>query len=87
MTGKFAGRSKETCYKRFLEVDKEVLDAFTSLGKSESLPDESLISMLEKFVCILYGTKNTHKVEQTPMVPVLEKASRGGKPTTNQEFG
>ena len=50
MTRKFAGQSKETCYKRFLEADKEVLDAFASLGNSESLPDESLISMLEKFV-------------------------------------
>ena len=78
MMGKFAGRSKETCYKRFLEVDKEVLDAFTSLGKSESLPDESLISMLEKFVCILYGTKKHIKLNKLRWYLYSRKQAEGG---------
>ena len=53
--GKISGLSKEASFKRLLELDNEILVALTSLGKDETLPNDSVIKTLEKYVSILYG--------------------------------
>ena len=53
--GKMSGISKEVCFKRLLEVNNEILLALSTLGESESLPNDDSIRILEGFVAILYG--------------------------------
>ena len=59
-TGKFARKSKLTCWKIFQKANENVLDAFTSLGKSHKLSDAT-ITGIEQYVCQLYipGTQIT----------------------------
>ena len=52
-TGKFAGKSKLTCWKICQKTNENVLDAFTSLGKSQKLSDAT-ITGIEQYVCQLY---------------------------------
>ena len=54
--GKFAGRSKETCYKKFLEADDEILNGLASLGSGEAFPSIEVWSNLERFICRLYDS-------------------------------
>ena len=61
MTGKFAWRSKEKCVKHFLSADFDILSALAKLGKSDRLPDETMISNLE--ICTLYGSKKYAKLQ------------------------
>ena len=55
ITGKFAGRSKETCYKKIYNADDEILEALTSLG-GDDLPPAHVLRNLERFVCLLYDS-------------------------------
>ena len=45
MTGKCAGKSKETCFKHFLSTGFDILSA---------LADETMISNLEIYVCVYF---------------------------------
>ena len=54
-TGKFSGKSKSSCWKTFINCNDHVLDAFSSLGSSESLPSLDVLNSLEYFVVQLYG--------------------------------
>ena len=49
-TGKFAGKSKLTCWKIFQKANENVLDAFTNLGKSHKLSDAT-ITGIEQYGC------------------------------------
>lgn len=53
-TGKFAGKGKSVFWKTLMTADKEMLEAFSNLGASELLSEETVHS-LEKFVCKLYA--------------------------------
>lgn len=52
-TGRFAGKSKFTCWKIFQSVSNDIKTAFVSLGKSE-LPSSDTEAKIEQFVCALY---------------------------------
>ena len=77
MTGKFAGRSKETCFKQFLSADVDILSALAKLGKSDRLPDETIISNLERYVCVLYGSRKYTKLEQLRWFLYSHKQAEG----------
>ena len=53
MSGRFAGRTKDWCFKAFMSCDDEILDALAMLGNATDLPSEAC-SQLERFVCVLY---------------------------------
>jgi len=61
VTGRFAGRTKDFCFKAFLECE-DILKALASLGKTEEYPNAGIIASLEKFVCRLYKSKEYSKV-------------------------
>lgn len=46
-TGKFAGRSKEACFKKFLDADEDILDALSLLGETDKLPTEDITQELK----------------------------------------
>ena len=59
-SGKFAGRTKDSCFKAFLSCDDEIMDALAMLGSNNNLPTDACFQ-LERFVCILIGPKSTQK--------------------------
>lgn len=56
MCGRFAGRTKDWCFKAFMSCDDEILDALAVLGNDNDLPSDAC-SQLERFVCVLYRSK------------------------------
>ena len=63
MSGKFAGRTNDSCFKAFMSCDEKILDALAMLGSDNDLPTYAC-SQLERFVCILYRTKVHTKVNE-----------------------
>ena len=63
ISGKFAGRTKDSCFKAFLSCDDEILDALAMLGSGNDLPTDACFQ-LERFVCILYRSKIYTKVNE-----------------------
>ena len=63
MCGRFAGRTKDSCFKAFMSCDDEILDALAMLGNDIDLPAD-VCSQLERFVCILYRSKIYTKVNE-----------------------
>ena len=61
VTGKFAGRSKEFCFKIFLSCNEDILIELRSLGNTLSEDD---CKALERFVCILYKYENHTNVSE-----------------------
>ena len=55
MSGRFAGRSKEWCFKVFMACDDDILNALESLGHRDLSQEE--YDQLERFVCQLYKSK------------------------------
>jgi len=53
MSGRFAGRSKDWCFKVFMKCDSKILDALGALGQ-ESDPSPEVCAQLERFVCLIY---------------------------------
>ena len=53
MSGSFAGKTKQWCFKVFISCDDEILDAVAMQGNDNDLPSDAL-SQLECFVCVLY---------------------------------
>ena len=62
-TGKFAGRSKETCYKKFCSADDNILECLATLGDSDDLPPSDVLKGLERFVCMLYDSTKIKTVK------------------------
>ena len=60
-TGRFAGKSKGTCFKTFTSASDNVLLALASLGTKEALPSLDITEALEEFVCRIYSPRTTHK--------------------------
>ena len=56
ISGKFAGRTKDSCFKAFQSCDDDILDALVMLRSDTDLSTE-VCSQLECFVCILYRSK------------------------------
>ena len=54
--GKFAGRTKEFCFKIFLSYEDDILHALALLGTKQELSTE-IYKKLERFVCSLYKSK------------------------------
>ena len=60
-TGRFAGKSKDNCYKTFNSANANVLHAVANLGTKEGLPSLEITEPLEEFVCRIYSPQTTHK--------------------------
>ena len=56
VSGRFAGRSKDWCFKVFLKCDSKILDAVGALGQ-ESEPSPDVCAQLERFVCLIYKSE------------------------------
>ena len=61
VSGKFAGRTKEFCFKIFLSCEDDILHALAILGTQQDLPTE-IYETLERFVCLLYKSKKYSNV-------------------------
>ena len=77
VTGKFAGRSKEKCFKKFLEADDEILRALANLGATENLPGEEDLRNLERFVCFLYDSTKIDQVKNLRWYLYSRKQAQG----------
>jgi hypothetical protein len=75
MSGRFAGRSKDWCFKVFMSCDEEIHEAFTSLGNTDPTPD--VCSQLERFVCLLYKSKVHTKVNELRWFLYSNRAAEG----------
>ena len=63
VSGKFAGRTKESTFKKFLEADSDILASLANLGNSVDMPSEYTLQGLECFVCLLYGSTKIKNVK------------------------
>ena len=57
ITGSFAGKGKLQCWKIFNQPDEDVIQAFTDIGSSKEISENTCIA-IEKFVCRLYRPKS-----------------------------
>ena len=62
MSQRFAGRSKDWCFKVFLKCDSKILDALGALGQ-ESDPSPEVCAQLERFVCLIYKSEELTEVK------------------------
>lgn len=69
---------------KILEKNESYLNAFGSLGSSETLPKE-LVSDIEKFVCEMYGNKRVSSVNEARFLGFMKvyKPKKGKKPMEN----
>jgi hypothetical protein len=63
VTGQFATKSKEKCFKLLLKCEPTILNSFSLLGMADVNP-ETLVDPLYKFVSLLYNSKAT-SIENT----------------------
>jgi len=63
--GRFAGRTKNWCFKAFMSCDDEILDSLAMLGNNK------------RFVCILYRSKIHTKVNQLRWFLHSNRAAEG----------
>lgn len=54
-TGSFAGKGVLTHFKAFLQSDDDILDAFSTFGLVNDLPN-GIIDQMERYLCLLYKT-------------------------------
>lgn len=76
MSGRFAGRTKDSCFKAFMSCDDEILDALAMLGNDIDLPAD-VCSQLERFVCIFYRSKIYTKVNELRWFLYSNRAAEG----------
>ena len=62
LTGRFGGRTKDSCFKTFLSCDDKILAALADLGNRDLTPDTW--AQLERFVCLLYKSKSHTAVKE-----------------------
>ena len=56
-TGCFAGKGKSSCWRAFMEADREIINALSGLGGASAIPSDDIMASIEKFVCQLYLPK------------------------------
>jgi len=86
MSGRFAGRSKDWCFKVFLTCDiaySKILDALGALGSQSDLSPE-IYAQLERFVCLIYKFEVRTKVKDLRWFLFSNRAAEGESvpPTT-----
>ena len=82
ISGRFAGRSKEWCFKMFMACDDDILNDLESLGHRDLSQEE--YDQLERFVCQLYKSKVYTKVNEYRWFLYSNRAAEGERlpPTT-----
>ena len=81
MSGRFAGRSKEWCFKVFMACDDDILNALESLGQRDLSQEE--YDKLERFVCQLYKSNVYIKVNEFRWFLYSNRAADGESSTNN----
>ena len=76
MSGRFAGRTKDSCFKAFMSCDDRILDALAMLSSDIDLPAD-VCSQLERFVCVLYRSKIYTKVNELCWSLYSNRAAEG----------
>ena len=76
MSGRCAGRTKDSFFKTFMLCDDVILDALAMLGNDTDLPADAC-SQLERFVCALYRSKFHTKVNELRWFLYLNCAAEG----------
>jgi len=86
-SGRFAGRTKDWCFKTFMSCDDEILDALAMLENENDLPSDAC-SQLEHFVCMLYRSKIYTKVNELRWLFYSNHAAEGENlPPTSGALG
>ena len=75
MTGKFGGRTKDSCFKIFLSCDEKILSALADLGNRDLEPDTW--AQLERFVCLLYKSKSHTAVKDLKWLLFSNRSAEG----------
>ncbi|MES9882593.1 MAG: hypothetical protein ABW185_17120, partial [Sedimenticola sp.] len=73
--GKFHGKGKLTCWNCLLKQPRRTIDAFATLGRSETI-SEDIRTALEGFVCSLYRKSGSHATELAGLRWELFKTSQ-----------
>ena len=76
ISGKFAGRTKDSCFKAFLFCDDKILDALAILVSDSYLSTDGC-SWLERSVCILYQSKMNTNVNELRWFLYSNRAAEG----------
>lgn len=76
MSGRFAGRSKDWCFKTFMSCDNEILDAMAQLGNHNGMSCDARLQ-LERFVCLLYRSKIHTQVNKLRWFLYANRAAEG----------
>ena len=76
VSGKFAGRTKDSAFKIFMTCDDNILRALAMLGNDGDLSDD-IFSHLERFVCVLYRSKVHVKVNDLRWFLFSNRAAEG----------
>ena len=76
VSGRFAGRTKDWCFKAFMSCDDEILDALAMLGNDIDLPSDAC-SLLERFVCVLYRSNIHTTVKELRWFLYSNRATEG----------
>ena len=58
-TGRFAGKTKASCFKTFMAAGTHIHQAFASMGIED--PSSETMKALERFVCLLYSPKTLYQ--------------------------
>ena len=82
-SGRFAGRTKDWCFKVFMSCDEDIHKALASLGDTDPTPE--VRSQLERFVCLLYRSKVHTNVNELRWFLYSNRAAEGESlpPTTS----
>ena len=82
MSGRFAGRIKEWCFKVFMEYDDDILNVLESLGYRDLV--QEVYDQSERFVCKLYKSSVYTKVNKLRWFLYSNQAAEGESlpPTT-----
>ena len=82
MSGRFAGKTKEWCFKVFLTCDEKIWKALESLGHTDLSADT--YTHLERYVCLLYKSKVHTKLKDLRWYLYSNRAAQGESlpPTT-----
>ena len=75
MSGRFAGRSKEWCFKLFMACDDDILNALESFGHRNLSQEE--YDQLERFACQLHKSKVYTKVNEYRWFLYSNRAAEG----------
>ena len=80
-SGRFAGRTKDWCFKLCMACDDDIHNALESLGHRDLSEEE--YDQLERFVRQLYKSKVYTQVNEFRWFLYCNRASKGGETSTN----